>query len=108
MEEDASKRSSLKSISKTIPAQSTVPQALSTIPKWNTMGTQCSTEAVPDHTDRRNIYTFDTFSIFVLILIITLVFLNLYLFVELYMLKQRHIDSIQIDQEILDQLASAA
>lgn len=70
------------------------------------MGTQCTTETVPDQTNTRNIYTFDTFSIFVIILIVTLVLLNFYLFVELYVLKYKQSDGIHIDQAVLDQLAA--
>ncbi|XP_055304649.1 protein Aster-B-like isoform X2 [Sitodiplosis mosellana] len=112
VDEDASKRSSLKSTTKTAPAQSTTP-AQSTAPqpssdttKSNTMSTQCTTETFPDQTNNRSIYTLDMFSIFLVILIVTLVLLNLYLLIELYVLKHQQNYGIHIDQDLLDKLAA--
>lgn len=106
IEEAPSKRSSLKSTMKTVPTQSTAPQSMSATSKWNAMGTQYSNESVPDEKRGRSFITFDMFSIFVVILIITLVLLNLYLFVELYVLKNKQNDGIEIDRALLDKLAA--
>lgn len=47
------------------------------------------------------------FSIFVVILIVTLVLLNLYLLIQLYVLKHKQANEIQLDRAILDQLMAA-
>lgn len=105
VEEAPSKRSSLKSTTKTIPIPSTVPQTLANASKRNTMSTQCSYDSVPDQDNSRGHHTFDIFSIFVLILIVALIFLIIYLLGELYVLRNKQSESIQLDKSLLDQLS---
>lgn len=68
------------------------------------MSKQCFVEAKPDQNKGHRFFTFDMFSIFVIIMIITLILLNLYLIVELYLLKHKQYDGIQIDRNLLDAL----
>lgn len=71
----------------------------------NSMNTKSSNELLPDQCTARKYLTFNMLSIFVFLLIIALIFLNIYLLIQLYTLKHKHADSIHIDQNLLDQLS---
>lgn len=102
IEEAPSKRSSLKSNQKLATAPLSVPKSTSTIFKGTTP--LDSQNFLPIQKKSSRFLTFDLFSIFVVILIIALVLLNIYLFVQLYTLKVKHADEISINRMQLDKL----
>lgn len=100
-----SKKSTLKSTAKTILAPVKEYRKSIDILQPNSMSTQCSAELLPDQCTARNYLTLNKFSIFILLLIVTLIFLNIYLLAQLYTLKHKQADSIHIDRELLDKLS---
>lgn len=104
IEEAPSKRSSLKSNQKLSTAPLTIPKSSSVIFKGNT--STSSQISLPDTDTGRNFFNYDLFSIFVAILIIALIILNVYLLIQLYVLKMKHADEISINRVQLDRLVS--
>lgn len=105
LSQKSSMEDALKSTAKTVSAPSAERQTPIDKSEPNPMSTQCSSEFLPDQCTTQNYLTFNTFSIFVLLLIITLILLNVYLLVQLYTLKHKQTNSIHIDSKLLDQLS---
>lgn len=103
--DDSSKKSTLKSATKAMPAQLVEGQTPTDVTGSNFMSSQCSNEMLPYQGTARNYLTCNMLPIFVLLLIFMLILLNCYLLVELYTLKHKQTDSIHIDRKLLDQLS---
>lgn len=69
---------------------------------------KCSTELLPDPSTTQNYVTVNLLWILAFLLIIALVFLNIYLVLQLYALKHKQADSIHIDRKLLEQLSGYA
>lgn len=100
MEEAPSKRSSLKSNQKVADTQTATPLASSTMYNHS----MSSPISIPNETMKRKFFTFDTFSMAVVILIFVLVLLNVCLFIYLYVLKVKHNDEISISRLKIDRM----
>lgn len=100
IEDAPSKRSSLKSNQKVADIQAAAPLASSTIYNHPVS----SPISNLDQTKKRKFLTFDTFSMAVVILIIVLVLLNVYLFIQLYVLRVKHDDEISVSRLQLDRM----
>lgn len=107
IEDVPNKRSSLKSATKAAPVQISQPQSASMAFKRNTMSTQCFDDTVSNPKSSWSFLSFDLFSLFIIILIVILVLLNLYLLIQLSVLKYKQSNEIQLDRVILDRLMAA-
>lgn len=107
IEEVSTRQPSLNSTTKAAPAPLAAPQAIChNTSKLNTMSITYSEELITNPTSKRSFSAFDIFSTTVGILIVALVLLNIYLFVQFYLLKHKQANEIQLDRAILDKLVT--
>lgn len=107
IEEVPSRQSSLKSTTKAATVPLSAPQAICKTSNLNTMSTICSEEIITNPNSKRSFSAFDIFSTLVAILIVTLVLLNIYLFIQYYLLKNKQANEIQLDRTVFDKLVTA-
>lgn len=105
-EEIPSQRSSFKSNSKAVSAESSPPQVTFETSKQTTMSTAPSNEILLNLNAKRSSSALDMFSAFIAILIVALVMLNVYLFFQLYALKSERANVVKFDQTTLDKLVA--
>lgn len=93
---------SIKSNQKVAGIQAAPPLASSTM--YNHSTNEIGEISIPDQATKRKFLTFNTFLMGVVILIFVLVLLNVYLFIQLYVLKAKHDDGISLSRHQLDRM----
>lgn len=103
--EDASNSSKKSTLKSTVLAPIVEKQPSIDKPDLNSKSMKSPTELLPDQCTTQNYLTVNMLWIFAFLLIIALIFLNIYLVIQLYTLKHKQADSIHIDRKLLDQLS---
>lgn len=106
--DDASNVSKKATLKSTVAAPITEkPQAI-VKSEPHSMTMKCSPELLPDQSTSQNYLSINLLWILAFLLIIALLLLNIYLFIQMHALKLKQTDSIHIDRKLLEQLSGYA